>query len=301
MKKIIAGTLIGYVLLTSSIFAAGDLKPMLINIPIELISEKPVKDIIKSNEIIIRNNILESDYKYNSTHYYTTKITGNSIVIPKDIQEKVKKIYFLIEEGQNSFYYTEDAMLKGASSIEEIKNEYNYKIVDFKIGQKKYIFDNNDLVKEFWDDKYKNVTITLMAEFSETEKIPLSNKVYISISTKKSVLEQLLNENNQNYYGYYNTNDLEIYLESLSEKMKRSDYKKMLVKADRKINLAQKKNESNLKDILKSIKNDSGFVKNINKYKTYSETRNLLRNLGSAVEKQIQNIKAFDAIDAILR
>lgn len=299
MKKIIAGTLIGCALFTSGAFASEDVKPMLISAPIELISENPVKDLIRSHEIIIRNNILKADYKYNNTHYYTTKITGNNIIVPKDIQEKAKKIYFLIEEGQNRFYHMEDAMLKGSADIEEIKNEYNYKIVDFKTEQKEYIFNNKDLVKDFWDDQYKNVTITLIAEFNDEEKIPLSNQMYVSISNKQNVLEQVLNESNKDketYYGYYNTNDLEIYLETLSEKMKRSDYKKMLLKADKKINLAQTKNESNLKSILKSIKTDTDFAKYTDEYKTYSETKNLLRNLGSAIKNQIQNIRAFDAI-----
>jgi hypothetical protein len=143
-----------------------------------------------------------------------------------------------------------------------------------------------------------------MAEFNDDEKIALSNQMYVNISNKQNVLEQVLNESNkgkETYYGYYNTNDLEIYLEEISETMKRSDYKKMLSKADKKINLAQNKNEANLKSILKSIKTDSDFNKYTDKYKTYSETRNLLRNLGSAIKNQIQNIRAFDAIDAILK
>jgi hypothetical protein len=149
MKKIIVGTLIGCTLFTSGAFAAEDIKPMLTSVPMELISENPVKVLIKSHELIIRNNILKADYKYNNTHYYTTKITGDNIIVPADIQDKAKKIYFLIEEGQNRFYHMEDAMLKGSSSIEEVKKEYNYKIVDFKSGQKDYIFNNKDLVKDF--------------------------------------------------------------------------------------------------------------------------------------------------------
>jgi hypothetical protein len=150
MKKIIAGTLIGCALFTSGAYAAqDDIKPILISAPIEIISENPLKDLIRSHEIIIRNNILKSDYKYNNTHYYTTKITGDNIIVPADIQDKAKKIYFLIEEGQNRFYHMEDSMLKGASSIEEVKKEYNYKIVDFKSEQKEYIFNNKDLVKDF--------------------------------------------------------------------------------------------------------------------------------------------------------
>jgi hypothetical protein len=53
--------------------------------------------------------------------------------------------------------------------------------------------------------------------------------------------------------------------------------------------------------MLNSIKKDWDFEKNISKYKNYSETRTLLSNLGSAVKNQLQNIRAFDAIDAILK
>jgi hypothetical protein len=143
-----------------------------------------------------------------------------------------------------------------------------------------------------------------MAEFNEDEKIALSNQMYVSISNKQNVLEQVLNESikgKETSYGYYNTNDLEVYLEEISKYMKRSDYKKMLIKADKKINLAQIKNEANLKSILKSITTDVDFNKYTDEYKTYLETRNLLRNLGTAINNQIQNIRAFDAIDAILK
>jgi hypothetical protein len=45
-----------------------------------------------------------------------------------------------------------------------------------------------------------------MAEFSDTERFPLSNTVYIDINDKKSVLEQLKNKENEDetYFGYFN-------------------------------------------------------------------------------------------------
>jgi hypothetical protein len=103
------------------------------------------------------------------------------------------------------------------------------------------------------------------------------------------------------YFGYYNSNDLEIYLEEISQKMTRVEYKNLLSKADSKIDSAVKQNEKALDTILKSIKKDSDFSKYTSKYKNYSETRTLLSNLGSAVKNQLQNIRAFDAIDAILK
>jgi hypothetical protein len=83
--------------------------------------------------------------------------------------------------------------------------------------------------------------------------------------------------------------------------MTRSEYKKLLSKADTRIDSAVTKNNKVLEDVLKSIKKDSDFAKYTSKYKNYSETRTLLSNLGSAVKNQLKNIRAFDAIDAILK
>jgi hypothetical protein len=149
MKKIIAGTLVGCALFTSGAFANETPVPTLYNSSIELTSEPSVKDIMKQNEIIIRNNKLKSDYEYNNIHYYTTKMTSSDIIIPKDIQEKAKKIYFLVEEGQSRIYYEDAISLKASNNISQVKKEYNYKIVDFQSGKKEYIFNNKDLVKDF--------------------------------------------------------------------------------------------------------------------------------------------------------
>jgi hypothetical protein len=83
--------------------------------------------------------------------------------------------------------------------------------------------------------------------------------------------------------------------------MTRTEYKKLLSKADTRIDSAVTKNNKVLEDVLKSIKKDSDFIKYTPKYKNYSETRTLLSNLGSAVKNQLQNVRAFDAIDAILK
>jgi hypothetical protein len=148
MKKIIAGSLMGCVLFTSGAFADYE-KPMLISAPVEITTENPIKDIIREHEVIIRNNIIKSDYKYNNSHYYTSKITTEKIVIPEDIKEKAEKIYFLVEQGNNRIYYAKDSLEMSDESIEEVKDEYNYKIVEFKERQKEYTFNNEDLVEDF--------------------------------------------------------------------------------------------------------------------------------------------------------
>jgi hypothetical protein len=303
MKKIIAWSVLGCVLFTSGAFADYK-KPMLISAPIEIISENPVKDIIREHEVIIRNNIIKTDYQYNNSHYYTSKITTENIVIPTKIKEKAEKIYFLVEQGNNRIYYAKDSMEMSDESIEEVNDQYNYKIVNFTEGKKEYTFNNEDLVKEFWEDKYLNVNITLIAEFNESEKIEISNTVYVNIWNKENTLQNVYNtskDKENSYFGYYNTNDLEIYLEEIADTMTRSEYKKLLSKADTRIDSAVTKNNKVLEDVLKSIKKDSDFAKYTSKYKNYSETRTLLSNLGSAVKNQLKNIRAFDAIDAILK
>jgi hypothetical protein len=56
-----------------------------------------------------------------------------------------------------------------------------------------------------------------------------------------------------------------------------------------------------MKKVLKNIYSDWDFNKYTNEYKSYSETKKLLSNLARAIKNQIQNIRAFDAIDAIFR
>lgn len=303
MKKIITGTLLGCALFTSAAFADYE-KPMLISVPIQITAENQVKELIKEHEVIIRNNIIKSENEYNNSHYYTSKISTKNIIIPEKIKEQASKIYFLVEQGNNRIYYAKDMLGMADESIEEVQDEYNYKIVEFKEWQNEYTFNNEDLVKDFGEDKYTNVNITLIAEMSASEKIEISNSVYVNIGSKENILQNVYNnskDNENSYYGYYNTNDLEIYLEEMSDTMTRIEYKKLLSKADGRINLAVKQNNKGLENILNSIKKDSDFSKYTSKYKSYSETRSLLSNLGSAVTNQLQNIRAFDAIDAILK
>lgn len=309
MKKIITWTLVGLTLLSSGVFAAempvNTAEPTFnTSDSIETTSEASVNDLIKKYELILRNNILESDYEYNLVNYFTSKMFSKDIIVPKEIKDTASKIYFLVEEWSDRIFYAEDSMGKwGGIDIDEVKKEYNYKIIDFIENKEEYIFNNVDLVKDFWEDKYKNVTITLMAEFSDTERAPLSNTAYININDKKSVLEQLKNKENEDetYFGYFNSDDIEDYLENLASKITRVQYKSILEKAEKKIKETNKMNEDNMQKILDSIVVESDFANNVSKYKIYSETQNLFMSLWNAVKNQIQNIRAFDAIDSILK
>ena len=303
MKKIIAGSVLGCALFTSGVFADYE-QPVVISAPLEMTTQNWVKDTTNQYDIIIRNNVIESDYEYNNSHYFTTKITTENIVIPEEIKDDSEKIYFLVEQWRDRTYYYKSSLEMSDEAIETVKDEYNYKVVDFKAWQKEYVFDNSDLIKNFWDDKATSIHITLMAELSDGSKKELSNTVYVNVNDKKGTLQNLYNQSIDQqdlFFGYYNSNDLEIYLEEISNKMTRTEYKKLLSKADTRIYTANKKNEDTLTTMLNSIKKESDFEKNISKYTNYSETRTLLSNLGSAVKNQLQNIRAFDAIDAILK
>ena len=107
MKKIITGSLLGCVLFTSAAFADYE-KPMLISAPISVYSEEIIDDNMTESEVILRNNIIKADYEYNNSHYFTSKIKTDSIVIPKEIQDKATKIYFLVEQGSNRIYFAKD-------------------------------------------------------------------------------------------------------------------------------------------------------------------------------------------------
>lgn len=311
MKKIILATLAWSVLFANWVFAdekisenmeTMDIMPITTSYyPIDNISEN--EQLIMNNDIIIRNNYLEADYEYNNVNYYTSKIKAENIVVPKDIKEKAKKIYFLVEEGNNPIFYKDMVTSEAGNAIETVKTEYNYKIVDFKENSKEYTFKNADLVKDFTKDEFKSVTITLMAEFSDNEKLAISNPAYVYISNKEEVLNQLLMKKNPDnyYYSFYNSTNLETYLEKLAEKKTRVEYKAILSKADKKIVALSKQNNEGIKTLLASLKTEWDFAKNVSKYETFNETRTLLQWLTVAVKNQLQNVKAFDAIDSILK
>ena len=302
MKKIIAGTLLGCAVLTSSTFAAELQKPVLISAPINMESIEVDVETISESDIIIRNNVINADYEYNSTHYYTTKIDAENIVIPKEIKKDAKNIYFLVEEGRSHVLYSKGMAMDAIEST-PVKDVYNYKKVGFKEGKKEYIFNNSDLVKDFDKNEYKSVTMTLVAEMKDGKQVVLADSAYINISNKEGVLSNLVSKNRDSddlVFGYYNSESLELYLEEMSTKMTRAEYKKMLTKAHKTIAAASKKNETQKEDMLKQISVESHFKKYISKYSNYSETQTLLNNLQRAVKNQLQDIRAFDAIDKIL-
>lgn len=313
MKKIITTAILATAIFSSQASAmdynimpiSATLTPNVTSIEIEDKEESVLtstQELLKKYELVLRNNKILSDYDYNSTTYYTTKIKTDDLIVPKEIMEKATKIYFLVEEWNNRIYFKESSIMEDEPlEIDEVKSEYNYKIVDFIDWQDEYIFENKDLIKSFEDDKNSSVTIKLMAEFSETEKVALANSVYVSIWTKANVLNALQNQDEYSYFGYYNSNDLETYLEKKSESLSRSDYKEILTKADKRIDTGLVKNNSIKEWILESITEESDFSKNVEKYSVYSETENLFNSLARAVKNQLQNVRAFDAIDSILK
>lgn len=303
MKKIIAGTLLGCAVLTSSTFAAELQTPVLISAPIKMERIELEAETISESDIIIRNNTVSADYDYNSTHYYTTKIETKDIVVPKEIKKEAKKIYFLVEEGRSHMLYAKGMAMDEIEST-PVNDTYNYKTVEFTEWKKEYIFNNSDLVKDFDKNDYKSVTMTLVAEMKDGKQVALANSAYINISNKEGTLSSLVSKNRNAddlVFGYYNSDNLELYLEEMSDSMTRSEYKKMLTKAHRTIASATKKNEAQKDAILKEISRESHFEKNISKYSNFTETQTLLSNLQRAVKNQLQDVRAFDAIDKILK
>lgn len=303
MKKIIIATIVWSALFTSWAFADYLAEPMLINEPTSVVSDGTTRYLENKYDIIIRNNFLDADYDYNNMNYYTSKIKAENIVIPDEIKTSAKKIYFLIEEWNSRIYDTYNYARDESMKVENVTDEYNYKIVEYKEWQKEYIFKNSDLVKDFTKDEDKSVTITLMADISDSEKIPLSTSAYNYINTKEEVLQQLLSDSKwyDYYYTYFNSDNLEKYLITIWEKKTRSEYKNILNKIINKVSQAKKLNDDNWKNILANIKLESDFKNNLDKYELFNETKNLLDSLEIASKNQIQNIKAFDAIDSLLK
>lgn len=312
MKKIITTGLIVSAIIVSQtsamnyeIMPISNTEPAIISDDLKTdVNLTPTQKLLKKYELVLRNNRIESDYKYNSKTYYTSKIKTDNLIVPDEIKKESKKIYFLVEEWNDRVYFKNSAMMMDEElEVEEIKKEYNYKIVDFKEWQKEYTFKNKDLIKDFWEWEYSNISITLIAEISDTVKVPLTNSVYVSVNTKENVLNNLKDEKKEkySYFGYYNSNDLEEYLEKLSTKISRDNYKIILTKADKKIEKWLDDNEKIKENIIKSIKKESDFKKYVEKYSIYSETELLFSSLSRAVKNQLQNIRAFNVIDSILK
>lgn len=304
MKKIIVLTIAWATLLTTNAFA-DKIQTTSLSTTTQTVQEVwtwTVDELTKKYDLVLRNNVISQDNEYNNKTYYTKKITTDNLVIPDEIKSKAKRIYFLVEEG-NSVVFLNKAML--ASDVAEttsVNKEYNYKTVEYVDGKTEYTFNTVDLVKDLSKWEYKSVTITLVADFSDTEKLYLSNWAYVNIANKASILEQLKNEKDPSwtsYFGYYDNQSLETYLEKLGEKMSRADYKKVLTSSQAKLKTLITKNESSKDEILNSIKKESDFEWNVEKYTLYTETNNLLNSVSSATLSQLQKLRSYDLIDSV--
>ncbi len=303
MKKVIALTLASTALFASNTFADENVKIRSISAPIA-VQELPTATtdtLLQKYDVIIRNNKITPDNEYNNSTYFTKKIKTSDIVIPDEVKEKASKIYFLVEEGSPIFYAKWLALEADSIAVDPVEKEYNYKVVTFTPGKTEYTFNSSDLVKDFSKDEYKNVTISLVAEFSNNEKLYLANAAYVNIGNKENVLENLKSkkDESQSYFGYYNTESLETYLEKLSEKMTRNDYKKVLQNADSKLKSLIWKNTEEKKKLLQSITKESDFEWNVDKYALNNETNSLLSNVASATRQQLQKLRSYDLIDSI--
>lgn len=309
MKKAILLTLASSVVLATNTFASD-----VVVQPVATPQEVPVvsgddtlanplsNTLMQKYDVIIRNNTIVSDDEYNSQNYYTKKLLVNDLVIPDEIREKAKKIYFLVEEWYPMMYMKAEAVAMDSVSTVPVQTEYNYKVVEYVEWKTEYVFNSSDLVKDFSKDMYKNVNISLIAEFSDTDKLYLANMSYVSIYDKASILETLKNQKESSgytYYGYYDSTSLETYLEKVSEKMARADYKKVLTNAQTKLKSLITKNEQARKDILASIQQESDFAAKVEKYTLYSETSGLLNAVTTATTSQLQKLRSYDLIDSV--
>lgn len=258
-------------------------------------------DLSLKYDLIIRNNNIIADDEYNNKTYYTKKITTADLVVPEEITKKAKRIYFLVEEGYSRIFYNKE-LWASADTTTNVNKEYNYKTVAFTPWKTEYTFNTSDLVKDLSKGEYKSVTITLVAEFSDTDKLYLSNTAYINIADKQSTLETLKYAKDPtwtSYYGYYDPTSLWTYLEKLGEKMTRPQYKSTLTKIQTKLKSLITKNEDSKTELLKSITKEADFETNLDKYTLNTETNNLLTSVVSATQNQLQKLRSYDLIDAV--
>ena len=108
--------------------------------------------LLQKYDTIIRNNKIVQDNDYNSKTYFTKKIKTEDLVIPAEIKEQAKKIYFLVEEGNNVFYAKWLALEADMMSIDTVEEflEAN----DLSKLQQVYLLhlsDNNSNANKFKD------------------------------------------------------------------------------------------------------------------------------------------------------
>ncbi len=263
------------------------------------------EELAQKYDVIIRNNNITWDNEYNSKNYYTSKLTAKDLVIPEEVQKNAKRIYFLVESYRNHYFFRWALKMEAdAVTTTEVNKEYNYKTVDFTAGKAEYFFNNSDLVKDFEKDEYNTVNISLVADLNNGEKLYLSNSAYLTVWNKQRVLETLLNEKNKentNYNSYFDTNTITQYLQKLGEKIWRDQYKTLLNNALTKIVTLNKQNETLKTNMLNSIKKESDFSQNLDKYSEYIETSNLSNSIMSGVSSEIQKIKSYDMIDNLFK
>jgi len=73
----------------------------------------------------------------------------------------------------------------------------------------------------------------------------------------------------------------------------------MLTNSQSRLKSLISKNTAAQKEIITSIQKESDFEKNVEKYSLSTETNNLLNNVLSATQQQLQKIRAFELIDSV--
>ena len=109
MKKLLASSIIASALIAVPTFAdEAKMEIMPISAPISVTAEKIEDTAVNKYTTIIQNNKITSDYEYNNSHYFTSKLTTKNIVIPKEVKQEAEKIYFLVEQGREYPIYALD-------------------------------------------------------------------------------------------------------------------------------------------------------------------------------------------------
>ena len=307
MKKLALITLTAWVLLSSQTFADNQ-NILLTTTKLTTIASTwavlNLETLTQKYDLILRNNNISWDNEYNSKNYFTSKLKTTDLVIPDEIKLNSTRIYFLVEEWSPIMYFKSTmAEQVDVANTAEVKKEYNYKTVDFVEWKSDYVFNNTDLVKDFSKDEYKSVSISLVADLKTWEKLNLTNSAYLTIWNKLRILDALLNEKNKdsNTQYYYDNQSIENYLEKMSEKLSRNDYKKVLTNAQTKLKSLIKQNETIKNNILNSITKESDLSSNIDKYSNYQDTSSLLNSVFVATNNQIQKVKSYEIIDNVFK
>lgn len=257
----------------------------------ETVKDNKIKDILSKNILSIMGNTISEDYEYNSTHFYSKKISLN-IVIPDELLTKIKSTYigFTI---QNPMVYEYDIMPKEDTSVTVWQNSVKIDLSAENMPSELTL--ERDMFESQISDVYGTSFVgNIFLELTDGTVIPFSNTYYFYVNADTSE-GKLWHLSNMYYaqYPYSGYADLETLLKKYFEKLEAkmgnvSAYIEALGKISEKVDTMTKKYETAQSELTKNIKSEEDFTAQVELYGKIMQRYNILTDLKWRIGTEIQ-------------